>query len=777
MVDGITWNPFTQQPLTPEEISALDANKDGILTQEEFDAGYDPSTWLAGGNDVDGGVAVGIEDPLVKAAMQGNMSLTAKDEAEFRKNMAILMDEFLGMYFTKNMGLTDQERTRVQEVVSSSTNKFITEQIADNPKGPYNMIEIAPLYQDFVDGALVKDNESRTAVNASIQGYEDNIDTNYDSMLNYATTNSEDKYLTKQEWNQVRNAAVRYMMGLLLSGTENNELLSAINKNYSKNSYYTQAVNLANQLKSCQDPEKMKQLMAQMQTALANFLEQAGASKVTDAIKSVEENKQKTTISDALAKPADSFVESKIKAGMTDEEKAAIKSFVDSQLNTFIENLIKEGNFDYTKINTYVTKFKNDLEKNYIKFQNAQKEVDKMAAGVEVTQDAFIRIVDSVKANGNISAEEKDKIVSAASDLVLKQLLSGMSDIPFLSMLSSSYKSSPEYVELTGVIAQMRSATSVEDVNKLKVEALALLNKMIDKYSIDKITTAVDYLRPANVDDDMKYDAIKASGLEADYDAGTTRTTGYCDFNEDNCSIDDQPQNVKDEYNKLVEMAKQDMRNYAESLKAELKAELGAAYDEASIEQIINSAINDTIIAFTLSGEGKGKLYQDDRVDGGNYQVMKENEIGFVFLERSHSKGRFGYSVTALIDTFTKYFNEAAKTYKAEQADPSTITYDREDVIADSIGTIDYGSDYMSWDTDKARAQAKAKLRAMSSSILAQLSAKGCKIPLTVVEELLEDSIDETVGLVLIGYSTERLVNSFFDTFDAKLAKAKEEYN
>ena len=224
---------------------------------------------------------------------------------------------------------------------------------------------------------------------------------------------------------------------------------------------------------------------------------------------------------------------------------------------------------------------------------------------------------------------------------------------------------------------------------------------------------------------------------------------------------------------------------------------------------LLNSAINDTITAFTLTGrsenedwDSKNALYVDDAVDGGDYQVIDKGKIGFIFLERSHSKGRFGYSVTALIDTFTDFFNEAAKTYKAEQADPSTITYDKEDVIADSIGPteklgdtqVDVEKDNKDSAKAKLKAEAKAKLRAISSSIIAQLSAKGCKVPTSVVTELLDASIDETIEALELkahhdynfgikgkverySISNSTLIDNFFNTFDAKLAKAKEEYN
>ena len=134
MVDGIQFNPFTGQVLTPDEIQRMDLNKDNVITQDELRQGM---AWLSGGQDTDGEVQIGEQSQLTQAALKSGMSESAKDESELKANIAILQDEFIEHFFKENTGLSSEERTNIIALVSTATTSFVSSYLTENPQGPY----------------------------------------------------------------------------------------------------------------------------------------------------------------------------------------------------------------------------------------------------------------------------------------------------------------------------------------------------------------------------------------------------------------------------------------------------------------------------------------------------------------------------------------------------------------------------------------------------------------------------------------------------------------
>lgn len=784
MVDGVNFNPFTGKVLTTEEIQQLDLNKDGIVSNDELQQGM---SWLAGGQDADGDVQIGEDSAVVKAAKNSGMTNSAEGETELRSNIAILQDEYIEHYFRANTGLSSEERSNVISLVSTATNSFVSLYLTEHPQGPYNMTDIASKYEVNLDETITNNKNARAQVTASVDGYLNNIDSNYSSLLDIVAkalgtdegAHGADNYIKGTEWNQIKNKAVQYLMGSLMSDSVDVDLLKNINPNYAKNSNYIEAKKAIDELKNCSDPAKMQELLTTAQQKLAAFLEQAGSAKVADAIQDTEKAKQENAITADLNKQIDSWVENKITKDMSAEEKEVIQKFAEHAIGTFLDKLEKEGRLDSSNMKTLIAEFNMYIEGQYLKYTQIQDKMDVALSETESTYNKMVELSDSAKASGNVSNEEKAQIIDVASQLVVKQLLNDCDEIQLLAALNPNYKASADFVQLQSIVKQIKTSVDVDEIKKLGDDATALVKKILEQYSGNKLAEAVDMTKPVEISDDTHDKAIAASTIGSAYQANQSRTTGY-------------GKQTQEALNQIKAQAEADIMAYAESLKAQLKAQLGAGYNEADIDKYIQDAKNDTIALFTQNVTRRNQH--------GNYTVSA-SEQAFVFARRSGTKkGRYVYNVQSLINTFKTKFNETAKAKHGAKLDPAQATYDKENVIADSVGD-EYNRDTVVKNNDKTalRETAKAKLRAVAAAMQASLIAEGSKIPVSDIVNILDESVMETINAYdfdasdakakydskhsinnLVAYisqrnsfSTKDLIDDFMNRVDAKLDKLK----
>ena len=734
MVDGIQFNPFTGQVLTPDEIQRMDLNKDNVITQDELRQGM---AWLSGGQDTDGEVQIGEQSQLTQAALKSGMSESAKDESELKANIAILQDEFIEHFFKENTGLSSEERTNIIALVSTATTSFVSSYLTENPQGPYDMTDVASKYEINIKTTLDNNRKATDAVKASIDGYINNVDSNYDAMLSYANSAlvDENDIVKGTEWNQVKNKAVQYLMGSLMSGNIDVDLLTNINPNYAKNSNYQEALKAINELKNCSDPAKMQQLLTTAQQKLAAFLDGVGAQKVTTAIQDTEKAKQEAAITTELNKQIDSWVESKITKDMSSEEKEIIQKFAQNAIGKFLAKLAEEDRLDSNNMKSIVAEFNKYINKQYTEYTKTQNEIDTRVSNTQATYDNLVKLSDKAKKSGNVSNEEKEKIVDAGANLILQQMMNGCEEIELLAALNPSYKSNADFIKLKSIITQIKTSVDVDEIKKLGEQALELMKNILDKYSGNKLADAVDATKPLEVNTDTKTSAIYNSEIGADYQADVSRCTGYGKQNEESLK-------------EIQNLAKQDIEKYAKSLKAQLKAQLGAGYDEAEIDKYIQDAMNDTIALFT---QGATRRQPSDYPDAGKYTTTN-TEYKFVFQRNKKTKkGRYIYNVQALIDTFTAKFNETAKLKHGAKLDPSQATYDKENVIANSVGNEylrDEKIDYEDTTENRVKAinEAKQYLVSISQAIKASLQAEGCNIPDSDIQTILDESLLEMIN-------------------------------
>lgn len=765
MVDGISWNPFTQKALTPEEIAQLDANKNGKVEQNEFNQGI---TWLSGGQDQEGEVNIG-NNTLVEAAKNAGMKEKAQNADELKQNITILKDEYIEQYFTQNPSLTQDQRASALTFINNATNEFVNAYLRDNASGPYDMSTVAQLYTLSIEDKI-KDNETAIKnVNAAKNGYVNNLDTNYDSMVNIANTSLgrdkdvADNYITGNEWNQVKNKAIQYLMGSLISGNIDTDLLNNISSKYAQNSYYQNALKTINELKNCNDPVKMQELMTVAQNELNKFLTYFGGDKVVNAIVDTEKAKQEEAIEAELNKIVDSWTETQITSEMTDEEKAKVSAFATSVVGRFLALLEDNNELDSSKLTTIKEQFNTYISEEYTKFTTTQAELETKAGSIETSHDALIKTSNAAKENGNISAEEKTNIVDAGATFVYQQLLADLDNIPLLANLNTNYKNTADFKGIETTISKIKSCSDPSEIQKLEAEVMKQIKEFLNKFTTTQLTTAVDKTKAVEISPETKDKALYYSAIGNDYAADVCRSSNKGKQNEDR--LED-----------IQRIAKEDIAKFAEGLKAQLKAELGAAYDEAAIDAIIKSATNDTIALFSQNA--------DRRRDKDDY--IPKDEYNFVFDRSFCSKrGRYRYNLQALINKFTEFFNAAAKVYKNEQNDPNAITYDKQDVIEETM-SYDYNRETkIKGKENEIRNQTKAKLMTLATAIQQQLEAKGCKIPSGEITQMLNESMQEVLENLKINeiklfnktisrnINIKVVVDDFMARFDAKLQEAQ----
>ncbi len=778
MVDGVNFNPFTMKAWSTEEIQQLDTDGDDKISEAEVKAQW---SWLSGNSqDAEGDVAIddNAADGLFANAQKAGVTQSAETEDEFKSNMSIVADEFVEQYMTQHPEITDNERAAIQKLISTTSTSFITDYLAQSPEGPWDMQKVVSDFQTKMDEAIANNNAVMNTVNSTVSGYKNNVDTNFDSMTNLTRNAVANNNISNSEWNSIRNKSVQYLMGMMMGDSVNADFLKNIDPNYTKNENYKAAMQAINELKDTADPIQMQQYMTTAQNALNKMLNEIGRDKVADSIETYAQAKEEAAVTEKVKGYADNWAESQITADMSDSEKAKLNTFATNCITKFAAKMAEEGRFATSMSDNEIqAEFSNFITQQKARLDQSQQALTRSASGLESDYQNMVSISDAAAANGNISAEEKSNLISSATNLIINQLLNDMENIPVMEGLNADYKNSTDFKTLQTLITNLKASADPDEIAQLKTQAQELVTKMLDAYTGDQLVKAVDSTKPIEVTGATRDNVIYNSALFSEYQANVSRSTSR--GKQDDGRLDE-----------IQNMAKADLNTLAESLKAQLKSELGTAYDEAEIQKYINDAINDTLATFTQN--------VSRRNGHGNYNTGAD-EQAFVFLRRSGtSKGRYVYNLQALTNTFLDNFNAASKIKNDAKNDPSQATYDKENVIADSLGN-EYNRDVRVKNNDQTALfnTAKAKLQQVAAALKASLIAEGCNVSSTEIDSIVNDSMQETMttfnfnttkpeGLRFLSkdyfnyisnrnsFSTQELVDTFMNKVDVKLEEAKE---
>ena len=716
MADKVNLNPFSNSAFTIDQIDELDTNGDGIISSSEM---YAKWTWLSQ-NSQDSEGALEVSTGYSGVTGQANTTV------ELKNAINTIVDEYLEAYYKSNPVLSDTERVSIQNILSGVVDEFFNDYLLSNPSGPYNLQIVSQILIEQFDDSVKVSQKAHSAVMASIDSYTNNVDENLSALLSLAFTADENNYVTDAEWNQIKNKAIQYLMGMMLSGEINTDLLIGLNSKYQTNSDYKAALSAITQLKTETNPSKMQQLLTVAQEKINSFLQYCGKDKSVDAFNDYANSKGEEAVNSVLDNYIDSYYEQIVTPDMTDEQKTALKSFVENAKNKYISHLAESGKINEVSEQDLINGFQEFLILQNQKLVDTQLALYNQTTEIDENFETLKTVSDKANANGNITQDERIAIIDAATNLIKSQLLAGNTQIAMLDKLGVSTS------EMIALVSKMWSETDPDKLIEMKTQLEDMIKAALEKCSGEELVNAVNSMKSVEISELTKDKAVYNSSISSDYSAGASRSTS-------------RGKQTEERLQEIQEMAKADLNAFAESLKAQLQSELGDAYNEADVQRYINDAINDTISLFTQN------VYRKNQ--HGNYSTSSDNQA-FVFARRNGThKGRYVYNVKALIDTFVEKFNETSKIKSASKLDPSKATYDRENVIADSLGN-DYDRNksvkITGGKNDNAILaqlieKAKEDLRKVAISVKQSLIAEGVPIDLSSVDSWLEDCINETI--------------------------------
>lgn len=739
MVDGINFNPFTGKAFTDEEISKLDLDKNGKISQDEFNKGV---SWLSGVQEEDADAVLDESENLPENASkifnkskQDGIKDTAQNSSELTKYMDTVLDSILEEYMQNNPGLSAAEKSTMTAFIQSNSKSFLQKLLEKNPDGPYNMESITSDLAESVNEALDTRAKKLSNVNSQIENYKKQTD-NFSGIASSAISASTD-YTTTAEFNKIKSDAVKYLMGELLNGNTGSDFAKSVLGDKLDSQYYSKAVQSILSIANETDPDKIQEAISTANESLNKCLEQAGKDKLVNGFSETQQANAENELSTVLTKLGDSYIESYIaqNPSVSQSDIDELSSLVKSSAGKYLAEL-SEKNPDLTQIDTtnIVNNFGSYIDSQVAKLIQTRASIVTKSTQTTSAYDNLISTADRANSDKYISSDEKSALVKAGAEFILNQMLNGTSEIALLKAINSSYASNSDYKNVLKILNSIKTETDPDKLQELMKQATAAIEKMLDACTAEQLMKGINGIKPVEVTEQDRAEVMKNSSIASDYEAGASRTS------------DHYTKQTEEALQEVQAKAKQDLDAIAESFKSQLKSELGTAYDSATMEKYIQDAINDTLSQFSKNVIRRGGG------DGGNYQANPD-ELAFVFIKRKKGKGRYAYNVQALANTFFKNFNETSKTKNAAKLDPSLATYDKENVIADSLGN-DYDRNKTETiegrNDDKAVyaqliEQAKVQLRSVAASVKSSMLAEGVPLSSSEIDEILEDAITDTI--------------------------------
>lgn len=730
MADSVNFNPITGNPFSSLEIEHLDMNKDGKISSSELTTGM---AWLTS-QDSESEVSIQDGNELFSRAKSLGVSDSAKTTTEFKSGMAVIVDEFLEMFFDPNVQYTKEEREALQKLISTKSNEFITQYISQNPKGPWDMKVASSQFVEFVDNAI-KENKALQKNNESvINAYKDNMDANFLNLMDLTMSANENGNISQAEFNQMKSKAIQYLMGVMLSDGSDKSFFESLDPRYQTNGFYQKALNSINKIKNSNDPAQVQKLLNDAMENLTKFLDSKGGAKFAESVADFKDAQAEENIRKVLGEYIDKYKEAALTPELPAETVAYLEKFLSTALDKFVAKIAEQGNADSYTASDLQAQFASFVEKQMAELLQAQTKAANSVSSIESSYKTLVQVSDNANLNGNISEQEKGKIINAATEMLYSQLISDVTDLDFLKNLSPNYKTSKDFKEIITMVDTLKTSADPDEIKDLAEKIKIALKEYLNNFECSKLVAATDSVKPVEVSESTKDRALYNSSISSDYQAAASRTTESYGKQSEEMLVE------------IQDMARQDMQIMAEQLKAQLKAELGSAYDESEVDKYINDAMNDTISLFTQNVVRRKR--------GGSYDAGAD-EMAFVFERRSGTKkGRYNYNVKALIDTFVNFFNQSSAKKTITKLDPSSATYDRENVIADSLGndywrnkseTV-YGKNSDEKSYAELIAEATEDLKRVGESLKVSLLSEGLDLTESEINEMVDACIAETIS-------------------------------
>ena len=785
MVDGVNFNPFTGKVLTAEEIQKLDENKDGIVSYEELNNNI---SWISSEQDAEGEVQIDdgtqnntesqpVEEPEVQldtrgqniynAALSKGAQSSAEDSAQLEEYLTKVESQYIEKVLDESGAAGTSDSGQIVAYLKNQKTEFLNEYVQQHPEGPYDMEAVSASYIQTMDAAFAERQEGVDAFNASIEDKKASAQ-NFNGL--YTGANDVGNYMDPDEYQELKNQSVDYIIGSMLNGEVDDEFLSALNPEYQNNINYINAVNAIKSMQSQSDPVKMQEYLDKAEEAIAKLIgpqNTDGSSNLADAINSKHDAQQTAQYEAKLQSLADEMAE-QYSAGIDTRSDAGQKNLDD--YTTRLQNAINEFINNYDGTGDIEEQFKEYFEGITSDYQMIQNNIDYMSTrSADGTSKAYDTLVDTVEAAGTYQTEdEKSNIINAAADLFMNSMLIG-SDTEAVSQIYPNYETDANYMEAKALYESLgTSATPQEDYEKIK----ELLTQMLSDYGVDKITDGVKANEAKNVN-------LSTDIAEGIWGYNTNDTYGGDDIIIPSFNIDENGEVVWTNNNDKGDIEKI-LQQLEDRIKQQMKEQLGDLYDEAAIEQYFDEAVINNLVNL---GSGKTAVYSGDNK----------------FLQKIYDKvNGDGQSVT--VETFVNgiiaEFNDVAtKALKGENSDNSSI--DRLQTLKDSGAVDDYASGEnrggTHWSagnaTNDVKNLAKSKLEMLRSSLITQAqSILGDDYIASDVSTMIDQAINETVDAYeywdtkngireRFAFTASDMYDNFFDNFDKKLEEYKKQKN
>lgn len=662
-----------------------------------------------------------------------------EQEQEIREKLNEYIDDYLE---TACDGLDFSGASAMETYVRSMTETFLEQYLAKQQEITIALTNLRAEYNAYMDDSVASWKTNNEAAMAAME-YAKGTDSSelYSNLMNSAEIAlAGNNRFSDKEMTELKDQTVDYILSTMMDGNVDKAMLNGINTKYSVNSNYQKAVVAINKLKSETDPQKQLEYYNEAKENITQFLsyEANAANLKTVLANGVEANKaakveaEKAELKEDILPMVDIYIENYIKQNpdLSEEEIAQIQQFLNDSLDEFLTDEVS-GEDKSGRLKTRLTTFLDGK----IEQQNAVKAMmDNIKEDPMGLYDDMNALAKSVMSDKFVSNTEAEKLKDITSDFLINQLLLGADASDLLKNINSRYTTNTDYKNAVSLIKQLQSATNPEEIQELYNEAKAALTNFLGSVSGSDLANAIKNSGPIEVSDEQKNRIIGNSSIGADYTVNVTRTTGKTKTKNKESILED-----------VQAMALQDMAAIAESLKAELKSSMGTNYDEEKVSDWIADAMTDTLAIFTENAMGK-----ENHASGGNYDLSSD-EMSFVWGYRSSIKkhknedGRWTYNVQALANTFIDKFNEVSKNASLNSTDPSSKTYDIENVIGASVGN-DYYTNKKYEDDDKTALinRAKATLTSVGTALRSNLTSQG--ISVDDIDNIIDDSITETVN-------------------------------
>ena len=763
MVDGVNFNPFTGKVLTAEEIQKLDENRDGIVSAEEFSANI---SWISQEQDVEGEVQ--IEEPsettpsesevaeepapeldsrgegIYNAAINNGAQSTANDKTELEQYLTKVESQYIEKVLDESGAEGTSDASGIISYLKNQKTEFLNEYLQKHPEGPYDMEAVSAAYIQAMDTAFATRQEGVDAFNESIENKKTSAG-NFDGL--YAASNDVGGYMDPDEFQELKNQTVDYILGQMLSGEVDTDFLSALSTKYQSDVNYITAQNAIKSMQAASDPEKMQEYLTKAEEAIAKLIggqNVDGSSKLVDAINTTKDARQQAEYQEQLTKVADELaerysgqVDTRSDAGQKDLDNYTAR--LDNAMKEFLENYDGTGD-----IEEEFEEYMKQISADYLTIENSINYLSTRAADGDST--AYDSLVNNVEAAGTyISNEEQENIIESATDLFMNVMLTG-GDESAVKEIYPNYETNGDYLEAKALFDGLAtSATPQEDYDKIR----ELLNNMLTEYGAEKIADGV------KVNESKNINLQPGSLTNGIWGYGSNDTYGgdnkiIPSFNiDENGTINWTNGNDKGDIEKIISQLE-------DRIQAQLKEQLGDLYNEADISKYLNDAV----------------LQQLINIGNGNATV----------------------TVESFVDGIIKEFNEIATNgLKGNTANDGTI--DRTQVLKDSGAVDDYASGELRGSTkwrsgdakSSVKSKAREKLEMLRSSLMAQAQAiLGDKYVESDISTMIDQSITSTVDSYgywdtksgpreRYAFNANELYNNFFNTFEAKLNDYKKD--